>query len=140
MSKSLVGKTIVAMKIADDRQALLFVTTDGDVVCKVDGDCCSHTWIEDVEMPALGFPAKVVSMDDLEMPQKAEPTKTENYEEEMSYYGYKIVTDRGEIVIAYRNSSNGYYGGSIHWPDDGYYYGGVYKQNASKESWQEIAT
>lgn len=140
MSTCLVGKTITAVKIAADKEALLFSTTDGDVVCKVYGECCSHTWIEDVELPALGFPAKVISMGDLKMPQTATPTKTGNYEEEMSYYGYKIVTDRGEIVIAYRNSSNGYYGGYIHWPDDGNYYGGVHGQNVSNEQWQEIAT
>lgn len=138
MSTCLVGKTVTGVKIAADREALLFETTDGNIVCKVDGDCCSHTWIEEVETPALGFPAKVISMDSLEMPQTAAKTKTEYYEDEMQYYGYKIVTDRGEIVIAYRNSSNGYYGGSLHWPDDGYYYGGVGGQNISKEEWQEL--
>lgn len=139
MSTCLVGKTITGVKIAADREAMLFETNEGPIVCKVDGDCCSHTWIEDVEMPALGLPAKVIEMGDLAMPDTSAPTKTNNREEEMSYYGYKITTDRGEIVIAYRNSSNGYYGGSIHWPDEGYHYGGVYGQNVSKEEWQELS-
>ncbi len=138
MSACLIGKTILRVMIAKDREAMLFETTEGNIVCKVDGDCCSHTWIEDVELPALGFPAKCTAMGDLEMPPGA-PTKTDNYEEEMSYYGYKITTDRGEIVIAYRNSSNGYYGGSINWPDEDYYYGGVFGQNISKEEWEEIS-
>ena len=138
MSTCLVGKTITGLKLAADKEAMLFETTDGPIVAKVDGDCCSHSWIEGVELPALGFPCVVVSMGDLEMPNGA-PTKTDFYEEEMTYYGYKIVTDRGEIVIDYRNSSNGYYGGSIHWPDDGYYNGGVHGQNVSKNEWQDIS-
>jgi hypothetical protein len=136
MSNCLVGKTINAVKIAKDREAMLFSMADGDCVVRTDGDCCSHTWIEDVELPALGFPAKVLAVEDLDMP-KGEKTKTENYEEEMQYYGCKIVTDRGEIVIAYRNSSNGYYGGSLSWPDE-YHYGGVFGQNDSKLDWQDI--
>ncbi len=139
MSNYLVGKTILDMKIANDQGALLFVTDAGDCVVRADGDCCSHTWIEDVELPALGFPAKVLSVSDLDMPDGS-PTKTEHYEEEMSYYGCKIVTDRGEIIIAYRNSSNGYYGGSLVWPDDGYYYGGVFNQNASSEEWLALSS
>jgi hypothetical protein len=29
------------------------------------------------------------------------------------FYGYKIVTDKGDVTLAFRNLSNGYYGGSI---------------------------
>ena len=31
----------------------------------------------------------------------------------VAYYGLKITTDNGRAVIDYRNSSNGYYGGSL---------------------------
>lgn len=134
MSNYLVGKTITGMKIAADKEALLITTTDGDCVVRVDGDCCSHTWIEHIELPALGFPAQVTSVDDLDMNKEADETDGEY----IQFYGCKISTDRGEIVIDYRNSSNGYYGGSIHWPDEQYYYGGVFGQNVSKEEWVEI--
>ena len=128
----LIGKTITDLLIADDREAMLFKTQDGDIVARCYGDCCSHTWLEDIELPALGFPAVVLSVEDLDMPTGL-PTKTKNYEEEMKYYGCKIVTDRGDIVVAYRNSSNGYYGGSLEWPGD--YYGGVSGQNESALNW-----
>ena len=36
--------------------------------------------------------------------------------DEVEFYGLSIKTDKGEIVIDYRNSSNGYYGGSLCWP------------------------
>ncbi len=134
MSNCLVGKTITGVKMATDKEAMLFETTEGSIVCKVDGDCCSHSWIEHVELPALGFPCVVVSMGDLDMNKPAQEIDYDH----IQFYGYKLITDRGEIIIDYRNSSNGYYGGNIHWPDDDYYYGGVFGQNVSKEEWQDI--
>jgi hypothetical protein len=58
--------------------------------------------------------------------------------EVLAFYGCKISTDKGEIVIDYRNDSNGYYGGNLSWPDDKYFYGGVYKQNVSAEVWRDV--
>lgn len=132
----LIGKTLTGIKLAADREALLFQTTTGDLVVKVDADCCSYTWVEHIELPALGFPALVTAVEDLEMPEG----KTSVFHEDadvLAFYGCKISTDRGEIIIDYRNDSNGYYGGSLSWPDS--HYGGVYHQNISKEEWQEIS-
>lgn len=129
-----VGKTITGMKIAADKEALLVQCTDGDHVVKVDGDCCSHTWIEHVELPALGFPGLVTAVEELAL--NKDPVDSDG--DYIQFYGCKIVTDRGEIVIDYRNSSNGYYGGSICWPDETYYYGGVFGQNVSQNEWVEI--
>src|SRR5690349_17381854 len=120
----LIGKTITALEIADDKKALRFVLTDGECIVNVEGDCCSSTWVEHVELPALGFPATVTAVRDLTL------DRVEHEEfDVVQFYGCNIATDRGEIVIDYRNSSNGYYGGSLSWPGDDYYYEGVYGQN-----------
>lgn len=132
----LVGRKLIGMKIANDREAILFQTTDGEIVVQVDADCCSYTWVEHIEMPALGFPATVVSVDDLEMPE-GKPSTFHTDPDSLEFYGCKIVTDKGEIVIDYRNDSNGYYGGSLSWPGE-YHYGGVFGQNVSKLEWVEI--
>lgn len=137
MNNPLIGKTITGMKIAADRQALLFETTDGDLVVNVDADCCSYTWVEEVELPALGFPALVTAVEDLELPQVDKPSAFHGEHEELALYGCKISTDRGEIVIDYRNDSNGYYGGSLTWPGE-HFYGGVYGQNVPKHDWQPL--
>jgi hypothetical protein len=139
MANALIGKTITKMKIADDRQALLFITPDGAIQAKVDGDCCSHSWVENVELPVNGFPAIVISAEDIPMPDLGNGDA-----ECRQYYGYKLTTDKGDIIIDYRNDSNGYYGGSIWFPDsdpEAYnrYYGGVFDQNVSAEKWQDIA-
>lgn len=134
----LIGKIITDMQIAEDRQALRFILSDGEMVVDADADCCSYTWVEHVELPALGFPATVVSVEDLDMPEQPESTFHKDADS-LQFYGCKIVTDRGEIVIDYRNDSNGYYGGSLSWPGD-HFYGGVFGQNVSKKAWAPLTT
>jgi len=136
MSKFLKEKVIKDIKIADDKKALLFICEDGEHVVKVDGDCCSDSWVESVELPALGFPCKVIDCLDLDL-----DLIQEEYDENLecvAFYGYKIITNKGEIVIDYRNASNGYYGGNLSWPDEDYFYGGVYGQNCSDENWTDV--
>ena len=63
-------------------------------------------------MPALGFPAVVTAVEDLDMPE-GKPSEFHTDPDSLQFYGCKISTDRGEIVIDYRNDSNGYYGGNL---------------------------
>jgi len=135
MSNRVIGKTIAKMMIAADKKALLFVTTDGEeLVARADGDCCSQSWVESVELPALGFPFTVSAIEDLDLGKIDEWHDGEC----ISFYGCKVVTDKGDMVIDYRNESNGYYGGNLSWPDDDYFYGGVYEQNVSTGEWVDI--
>lgn len=139
MAHILQGKTITDIKIADDKQAIKFITTEGEVIAKCDGDCCSSTWVESIELPVNGFPATVTSAEDVDMPDLGSP---DDYDV-IAYYGFKIQTDKGDILIDYRNSSNGYYGGNLYWPktdpnEDNYYYGGVYGQNESTQQWVDV--
>lgn len=135
MENKLIGNKIVDVKIAEDKLAMLFVCDNGEeLVVRVDADCCSYTWIESVELPALGFPFTVIACDDLDM--NKEPLENEEYEC-LQFYGAKITTDKGDMVIDYRNDSNGYYGGEIVWPGEGFY-GGVYGQNESNMNWRDI--
>lgn len=131
----LIGKTVTAIELAEDRQAIRFLLADGDpVIARADGDCCSVSWIEHISLPAYGFPAMVKEATDIEMPDLGEQPGRDY----MQYYGFKVVTDKGDLVIDYRNESNGYYGGNLSWPDDDYYYGGVFGQNISKEDWRPV--
>jgi hypothetical protein len=146
MTNPIIGKTVTGLKIAADRMALLFQFGDCDeLIVRVGGDCCSHTWIENVELPVNGFPAKVLVVDDLTLPgwfswlRKSKYHDDNSDNDHVSYYGCRIKTDRGDIAIDYRNESNGYYGGDLNWDGEGGYYGeGVFDQNVSKLEWQEI--
>lgn len=160
MEHCLIGKTIIAMNIASDGLALQIITSDKEeIIVRVDGDCCSHTWIEHVQLPPLGFPALVTDVDELTFeyddPPVEEPFNSQmedneygeydddddDYEYDDSViveYGCAIRTLKGDILIEYRNSSNGYYGGNLCWPGD-YFYGGVHGQNISNNQWVEIS-
>jgi hypothetical protein len=127
-----VGKTLKEIKIAKDKQAILFVFKDnGTVIGRVDADCCSHTWIEHIELPSK-FPAKITSVGDIPLNENLD-----TQDGELKHYGFKIVTNKGDLIIDYRNESNGYYGGSIHFGDTDHY-GGVYGQNNSKCEWVDV--
>jgi hypothetical protein len=136
MTNPLIGKTITAVFLASDKKAIRFdVAGDEPVIAKADGDCCSDTWIESLDTPSLLIGGVVVSVEDLEMPDLGQSGEFDV----LAYYGCKIATTKGACVIDYRNSSNGYYGGNLSWPNDSYFYGGVHGQNVSSEEWQQVA-
>jgi hypothetical protein len=127
---AMVGKTLSKVELATDKKAIRF-TVDGEtIVAKCDGDCCSSTWIESVEMPAGGLPAKILEATELDLPSQ----QPDDYEL-IQLYGLKLTTDKGDFVLDYRNESNGYYGGNLSWPGE-YHYGGVHGQNDSTEEWE----
>lgn len=130
----LVGKTITDIQLAADKEAIRFVTTEGDVVALCDAYCCSHTWVEAFESTLRRLPAQVLEASDLDMNREDQ----EDDYEVIQFYGFKIVTDQGTVIIDYRNSSNGYYGGDLKWPGDSDFYGGVYGQNVSDMDWTAI--
>jgi len=132
----LIGKTILGVDLADDKGAIRFRVADGDpIVARADGDCCSHSWIEHVENAEALVGREVTLVDDIDMPDLGDLPDCDV----VRYYGCKIETAGGTCIIDYRNDSNGYYGGSLVWPDkDAHFYGGVFDQNVSKEIWQEV--
>ena len=129
----LIGKRITNVALATDRKAIRFDVEGGDpIIARADGDCCSSTWIESLDMPRALL-GTVLAVEDIPMPDLGQPDEYDV----IKYYGFKITTTAGSCVIDYRNESNGYYGGNISWPHDDYYYGGVHGQNVSKEVWGE---
>lgn len=138
MSKenSLVGKTVTSFWLAEDKKAIKFELSDGtSIKAFCDGDCCSSTWIEGIEAPEVVINSPILNAEDIDMPDLGSP---EPYEC-IRYYGFRITTAKGICVIDYRNESNGYYGGDLSWPEDEYYYGGVYNQNLTTEVWKQLA-
>jgi len=128
----LVGKTLTSVELASDKMAIRF-TVDGEaVVAKCDAGCCSSTWIESIEMPAGGLPAKVLEVADLELPSHSDAD-----DGLIQLYGLKLRTDKGDLVLEYRNESNGYYGGNLSWPGE-HHYGGVYGQANSTEEYAPV--
>jgi hypothetical protein len=131
----LVGKIIRSVWLSEGGGAIKFVTDDGEVIARADGDCCSHTWIENVEnVEAL------IGREIMEVAETCDGSKSDDDYEVVQFYGCNISSvGGGTCKIDYRNSSNGYYGGNLDWGgEDSYFYGGVFGQNGSTNGWQEV--
>ena len=110
----LIGKTVVSYELEQTGDHLTLHFKDGaSATIATDAHCCSHTWIEDMDLPSnlLGTIREVV---DLEMPDLGSiDGQRHKGVDVVSYYGLKITTDKGSCVLDYRNDSNGYYGGNV---------------------------
>ena len=132
----LLGKVITSIWLAADRGAIKFDLSTGEsIIARADGDCCSHTWIENVEGAGDVLNDPVLVAEDVNMPDQE--YDKEEYEC-LAFYGFRVRTSKGEMLLDYRNESNGYYGGDLCWPGENFY-GGVHGQNVSREEWEKIA-
>ena len=106
----LIGKSIVSFDWTSDSIMIRF--SDGnEITGEAFGDCCSSTWLESIDLPE-NISGVLISVTNIDMPEQPYDEKEHDC---LQFYGVKISTSRGSAVIDYRNSSNGYYGGSIDW-------------------------
>jgi hypothetical protein len=122
--KSMAGRRIASIGLSDDREILTFRFMDGhEQSFGVEGDCCSRSWIEHLEAPddVIGAEfTEYVSGGSVEDDDKYNPIipgklgyhgQPDREHECLKVYQDTFRTSRGDIVLEYRNSSNGYYGG-----------------------------
>lgn len=108
--KELKGCVIEEVHLSTDKTDLYFkVGADKWLKYSADGDCCSSSWFENVDVPSVGK-IKVFEVLKREMPQDSWGLSGH---ECLAFYGWSLVTDKGYLDIEMRNSSNGYYGGSV---------------------------
>lgn len=111
--EELVGKKILSLSVDGERQHILsFETSEGPISYYADGDCCSESWFADITGVSAMVGGTVSRVDEISMDGYNVKDGRGRQEDDMAY-GYKIVTDKGYGDIVFRNSSNGYYGGSI---------------------------
>lgn len=103
--KDLVGKKIVGVDINEDKDIIIFTTTDHTLKAIAAADCCAVAWFEDTEnlLKLVGHIVLHVSQDDEII---VEGTR----QDEDRIYGISLYSTRGIINFSLRNSSNGYYG------------------------------
>jgi len=123
----LAGRKLVSVAVEKDKTELVFRFEDGEVRYDATGDCCSSSWIEHIELPGDVTGAEIVSVaeapvidattDDAKNPRRPPAYEGDEYErrehECLQVYQTVFGTTKGEIAVEYRNSSNGYYGGSL---------------------------
>lgn len=86
-----------------------------DIRFGVEGDCCSHSWIEHLEAPESVEGRTVVAVDDHTMDSSDEgDVDDDDYGAVTVVYQTVFRLDNGDsIKVEYRNTSNGYYGGYL---------------------------
>ena len=116
MNKMFIGKKIKSFFLEDDGRSITFFFDDGSLKkLYAYDDCCSYTWIESLDNEDAWKDATVINCEDIEMPNLGNIPggRFKEIDDCVQYYGMKITTNKGVCVIDYRNSSNGYYGGSL---------------------------
>lgn len=111
--ENLIGKTVLAMKVADE---YLIITTETDKLkYAVSGDCCSESWFADIAglRSIVGKPVTAIKEPDL---SQYNCDDGRGRQEEETVYGLNIHSDDSFCTVIFRNSSNGYYGGWMECP------------------------
>jgi len=108
----LIGHVILDIQIGRQEDSVRFVCVNGD---KIDFDttsgCCSETWIAEVlNLPAL-IGKRVIAAIDLGLPER--PDDGHSRQAHDIFYGFRLDTKAGSCTIVFRNSSNGFYGGTV---------------------------
>jgi hypothetical protein len=108
----LAQRPLRAVRTAEDGRLLVFDFLTGDSVAySAEGDCCSYSWVEHLTTPEALTGAVIDAVrDGVEVGEK--PCDGGR----IAVYQTSFRTDRGEIIVEYRNESNGYYGGWLSGP------------------------
>lgn len=113
--KELLGKTVEEMYVNQDQSLLKFVTDEGVYIYETEADCCSETWFADINFGYRFFNREITSQVELDIPEWLNTLLTNDGRTRQDcdqVYGYQLVANRVTCDIIFRNSSNGYYGGS----------------------------
>jgi hypothetical protein len=103
-------------RVEHDKDNLRFFFEDGKKwFLQAEGDCCSYTWIEHLEKPSDADLKGATLLDVFESsPVEDNDGKVDADDDEcIQFYLTTFRTSVGDIQVDYRNSSNGYYGGSL---------------------------
>ena len=111
----LVGRTITGILVESEYQEYITIETDkGPFHFEGDGDCCSVTYIAEIKNLHYVLCSVVTEVEELPMTE-GEGTR----QDEDKIYGYKIRAANGKFfMLVFRNSSNGYYSGSLNLIDN----------------------
>ena len=112
-----VGKKIVSITRDKEANEITFIFEGG--LSKRLGVTGPSSWIEHLEMPPDVVGATIQSVDEPEMApwDQHECSGEVDYSRPcghvLAFYHTRFRTDKGDVVLEYRNDSNGYYGGSL---------------------------
>lgn len=109
----LIGRKVLGVQMTPEKEEVRFITDIGNLDYYCYADCCSESWVNHVSDVSSLVDATVVNVEECNfyalLGVEPEPTKQESD----TVLFHRVYTDKGVCVIEFRNSSNGYYGGSF---------------------------
>lgn len=120
MKDTLAGAVVVGLLVGDspwgtESTVYLDLGDRGIFVLDTEGDCCSETWFADITGVGSLLGGIVTGMEAIDMPEDENAQDDRGRQEYDRFYGIRITTDKGTTDLIFRNSSNGYYGGSANY-------------------------
>lgn len=111
--EKLLGRTVLQVLANPEKDTFRFVTDLGNFDYYCYGDCCSESWVNHISDIDALIGQKVLNIEEIDMYGLlgAEPEPTRQDVDDVLFH--RIQTTKGVCVIEFRNSSNGYYGGSF---------------------------
>ena len=104
MLNELVGRTIAGIKIDDSLQEyLVFETTEGNIIYRGYGDCCSESYFADIVGVENLLYQKVLGVKDVEL-EEGEPKPHKSRQDSDSVYGVDVTTEKGTCLVVLINS------------------------------------
>lgn len=108
----LVGKTITAFEVSEDKDEIKIACSDGSVYCmNHTQDCCESVSVEDIT-------GDLADLIDSPVLQAEESTNREDpmgkdFYDSFTWTFYRISTAKGLVVLRWLGESNGYYSESV---------------------------
>jgi hypothetical protein len=112
-AKDLLGKTVKAIYVNDSQSTLYFELSgyrSSILMLDTYADCCSETWFADIVGVEALLGNQIVGVEIRDLP---DPQDGRCRQDSDAVYGFSLKTAKGVCDFVYRNSSNGYYGGSL---------------------------
>ena len=108
---------VVKSVVYDNKREDVTITSeDGrEVVLELEGDCCSVSYFEENSITDLKSIVGETLVDIVSVESGKENTvesyEDDSFSEEIAYHALKISTNKQELVVDWRNKSNGWYDG-----------------------------
>ena len=108
------GQRILSIDLGECNERITFHTDSQSFHFICDASCCSESWINHISGIECLLGEIVLEVQEIELEEIQEGEKGHSGKQECDQVlMYKIITEKGTCDIEFRNSSNGYYGGSL---------------------------
>lgn len=117
----MLGKRIAALWVGrgassfgQEEDVLVFVCGDERFAFSVEGDCCSTSYVTEIDGVDAIIGGTLTGLEQIEDGMYESNDDDDRYGGDfITPYAIRMETDKGQACITFHNSSNGYYGGWV---------------------------